>query len=466
MALAAAGLGAGTASAASVTAKLRPGIEPAALASWLDEAGWSRSVLSPSPLFRCGPARQDLAARHGLDRWVRLPLRPGADPARIAADLRAITPLFETVEVPTHLEPGEDGPPLPNDPNFGLQYGMHNTGQVIQGFVGVADADADLPEAWALDASVGLGEPVIVGIVDGGVYPHVEFVDRLLPGWNVIAQNENVTDVCQSHGTHVSGIVAARRDNALGVAGVNDRALLLPVRIFDQGCSGEWADLAEGLVWAVDHGAQIINASVHGYDYDPVIDDALGYCHDAGVLVVAIAGNNHAVVAYPGALEHALAVAATTNADQRALFSNPGPEVDVSAAGSIVQSTISTSGYAYKSGTSMAAPLVTGLGSILLSHAPWLDPDVLWGLMRDSADDVDAPGFDENTGWGRINAHAALADLFGRMGQGDLDADGTVGARDCAILLGRWGQPGAGDLDGDGQVGAADLSLLLEAWGG
>ncbi len=450
------------ASGESLSVKLRPGVDAATAWTWLSQQEVGRRLVAPEPLFRVAPANATRAQEHGLDRWMRVGLRQSRDAQSVAAALGSVDLLFECVEVPSRVELGEGEPPLPNDPSFGLQYGMHNTGQTIQGTAGLVDADCDAPEAWAMGAV----PPVIVGVVDGGVFLHEELAGRVLPGWNVLTQSPDTTDVCSSHGTHVSGIIAAKRNNGRGVAGMNDTALILPVRVFDSTCFGEWTTISEGLVWAADHGARIINISIHGYDFEQVLEDAVNYCYDAGSLVVAIAGNGNQNVAYPGKLDHALAVAATNNLDVRASFSNNGPEVEIAAPGQSIYSCTQTASYGYKSGTSMAAPHVSGLAAILLGSAPWLGPDGLWSVIRDSADDVDAPGFDENTGWGRINAPAARLELAARLAAGDLDANGSVAAPDLAILLGAWGSSGPGDLDGDGTVGPADVAALLAAWSG
>lgn len=444
--------------------KVRVGVEPTALASWVGGDDLGREIRATAPLFRVTPKRSELSAKHGLDRWVRCTLRDGADAEAIAASLSALDPLVEIARVPGPMMSGGDVP-LPNDPQFAQQYGLHNTGQVIHSVAGVVDADCDGPEAWEVEP----GQPVIVGVVDAGVAPHQDFADRLLAGWNVLTQTVGTTESCSGHGTHVAGIIAAKRNNGMAIAGMNDAAIILPVQVFNNTCGSTEAIVAEGFVWAADHDARIINASIHGYNRSQVLEDAVNYCYDAGILLVAIAGNNEAEVAYPGKYEHAVAVAATTNTDQRANFSNNGPEVEIAAAGSNIVSTIGGISTTLKSGTSMAAPHVAGLASLLLGRAPWLTPDALWALIRDTADDVDDPGFDEDTGWGRINAHSAVTTLLERLAAGDLDADGTVGASDIALLLGAWGQSGAsdpGDVNGDGVVEAGDLAILLGAWGG
>jgi subtilisin family serine protease len=456
-------ISAGVSGADSISVKVRAGVSTDAAASVLRGDVWTDSIATVEPLFRVPAARIDLAAKHGLDRWLRVRLRPGTDPRAIERSLRALAPIVEVAEQSALGAFGDVT--LPNDPNFATQFGVHNTGQTVSGSVGVVDADCDGPEAWALEPS----RPVIVGVVDAGVAQHVDMAGRVLPGWNISTQTPEIFDACSSHGTHVSGIVAATRNNGTAIAGLNDVAFILPVQVFYPNCTGQMSEVAEGFVWAVDHGAQIINASIHSYEFEQVVEDSVNYCYDAGVLVVAIAGNGNADVAYPGKHEHALAVAATTNKDVRASFSNNGPEVEIAAAGANVMSLVGTSGVGFKSGTSMAAPHVTGLGAMLLGRAPWLTPDALWELMRDTADDVEAPGFDENTGWGRINAFTAMTTLLERLASGDLDADGTVGPQDLAMLLGAWGpatgSDGLGDIDGDGDVGPTDLGILLGAWG-
>jgi subtilisin family serine protease len=450
-------------SAETLSVKIRPGVPVDAARGVLASRDWSADLRAIEPLFRVPPARVELATKHGLDRWLSLSLEPSADARAIERSLRELDPIVEVVEIVAMSSVGDIT--LPNDPEFAMQFGVHNTGQTINGSIGVVDADCDGPEAWEIRPN----RPVVVGVVDVGVAPHIDMAGRVLPGWNVATQTPGTIEACSAHGTHVAGIIAATRNNGIGIAGIHDAAIILPVQVFFPSCGGPTTQTAEGIVWAVDNGAQIINVSIQSYQFQQVLKNAVDYCYDASVLVVAIAGNNNPNVAYPGKYEHALAVAATNNKDLRPSFSNNGPEVEIAAAGADVISLIGTTGVGTKSGTSMAAPHVTGLGTMLLSRAPWLSPDALWALIRDTAEDVEAPGFDENTGWGRINAFAAMSTLVERLSRGDLDADGTVGALDLALLLGAWGPASEadalGDIDGDGEVGPTDLAILLGGWG-
>lgn len=460
-----------------VLAKLRTGVTLEALRGSANVTDLLASVGATrvAPIFDEPLRHRAVAERLGMERWVRIDLAPGARADVAATGLAAAGALFERVELDSAVEHGgPDGPSLPDDPHFAKQYGLHNTGQAIQGTPGVVDADLDAPEAWAIAADVprSPGSAIVVGVVDSGVNHHVDLEGLVLPGWNVITKTDETDDVC-SHGTHVAGIIAAHRHNGLGIAGVADSVLILPVVTFPSTgpCLGSWEWIGSGLTWAVDHEARIVNMSIHGYDQSTFMDDAVAYAAGADVLVVAIAGNNNAVVAYPGAYEGAMAIAATDNKDKKASFSNPGPEVDCAAAGKSVYSCVGLDQYAHYNGTSMAAPHVAGVAALLRSAAPWVTAASIWSLIVETTDDVETPGFDVLTGWGRINASSAMFELQARLASGDLDANGAIDGADVGMLLAEWGTcPTNGacvaDLDDDGVVDGGDLGLLLGAWSG
>jgi subtilisin family serine protease len=214
------------------------------------------------------------------------------------------------------------------------------------------------------------------------------------------------------HGTHVAGIAAAALDNGVGVAGLAGGARLMTVKVLDQYGVGWYSDLAAGIVYAVDNGAHIINMSLGGPTPSQALQDAVDYAYAHGVLVVAATGNSDAGVLYPAACEHVLAVAATDSDDAWASFSNHGPQVDVAAPGVDIYSTwYRLDGYFTQSGTSMAAPHVSGLAALMWSANRDLSLEQVTHIITSTAVDANVeswPGWDEELGWGRIDAGNAL----------------------------------------------------------
>jgi thermitase len=409
------------------------------------------------------PRRPEVAARVGLDRYWTLDLPAGTDTVRLATRLAALGTLVD------HAEPdgvGGTAADLPNDPSFFLQYGLHNTGQTIGGIVGVPDADIDAPEAWSI---LPVGAPPTIAVLDSGIDQHVELSGRLLPGVNVPDGTTITADECAGHGTHVAGILAATRDNGVGIAGIADEALLKPWVVVD-GCTGFESWVATALTQAADEGHRLVSMSLQYYTGTAALRSAVKYAAELGVIMVAAAGNNgNANVAFPGRWPETICVAALRPDDQPWPSSNFGPSIEFAAAGVSVYSLSGTSSYANKSGTSMAVPHVTGTIALMLARNPNLTLAEVRAILAATATDVFEPGFDQRTGFGRINAYAAL---LATPLPGDLDGDGAIGPTDLAILLGSWGPCDdcdgecLPDLDGDCQVGAADLAILLGAWTG
>ena len=407
------------------------------------------------------PLRDAATARGiGLDRWYRVDLAKGASPALAVARLAAQGALVERAELD-----GEGGlAEIPNDPNFSLQYALRNTGQVVGGAAGTPGADVGAATAW----NTTHGSNLVIAVLDSGIDAHGELAGRILPGINVPDGTTVTADEC-NHGTHVAGIIAASGNNGVGISGLAWNARLLPVVVVN-GCTGFEANVATGLTWAVDQGARLVNMSLQFYAFNTVFLQAVQYAHAQGALMVAATGNNgNTNVAAPAKWNETIAVAATDNQDVRAAFSNFGPEVDIAAPGVNVWSLSGTAGYVYKSGTSMAAPHVTGAAALLWGYNPSLTRDQVRAFIMAGVHDLGELGTDQLYGAGRLDIAASIALVPPPFVPEDLNRDGLVNAQDIAILLSAWG-PCAdcdvcpADLNGDCQVGPQDIAQLLSAW--
>ena len=301
-----------------------------------------------------------------------------------------------------------DDPFIPDDPHFVDQWGLHNVGQVIGESAGTPGADVKAPAAWAIHRGT---SSVLVAIVGTGVDPHPEFADRLLEGCATVGDPYDSLDVGfpDSFGTHVAGIIGAAMDNGDGIAGLHEAVRLLPVRVIEE-ISPDQRPVAEGITWAVDQGADIVVVPLHYGDGSPELAAAVAYAVAQDVLVVAPSGKTgEDSVAYPAAFDGCLAVAATTNCDERASFSNHGPEVDLAAPGWNIISTGRNGGYFnLEIGSRSAAGLAAGVAALVLSYNPQLSPIEIGEILRSSADDLGEPGRDESFGHGRINTQRAL----------------------------------------------------------
>jgi len=182
----------------------------------------------------------------------------------------------------------------------------------------------------------------------------------------------------------------------------------MAVKVLNSSATGAASDVAEGILYAADNGARILNLSLGDAKQYQAITQAVVYAHNKGCLIVAAAGNTTSAVEYPAAQAEALAIAATTDTDIPASFSNRGPQVDLAAPGVNIFSANGSSAYYLSSGTSAATPQVSGLAALVWSLQPnWTSAQVT-SIMTSTAQDVWAPGLDNLTGWGRIAAAAAV----------------------------------------------------------
>lgn len=268
------------------------------------------------------------------------------------------------------------------------------------------------------------GARPVVAVVDTGVdKAHPDLAGVVLPGVDLIASGDGGVDP-HGHGTHVAGVASAVAGNGHGGAGLGQGVDVLPVRVLDASASG-WDDVvAEGVLWAGQHGADVINLSLGSDARSPVLDAAIAHVLEQGSVVVAAAGNGgpYGAVFYPAATPGVLAVGATRPDDALASFSSTGPHLALVAPGVEILSTAPGGGYATRSGTSMAAPFVSAAAALLRSDAPDLDPAAVVHRLRATALDLGEPGDDAEYGSGLLDVVAARTDC---AQQPDADADGV-----------------------------------------
>jgi subtilisin family serine protease len=343
--------------------------------------------------------------------WVAIPTRRG-ESVDDAIERLDLTPGVAEVTYNYLYEPAS----IPNDPDYDRQWHL--------GHIGVG-------EAW--ESTTGQG--VTVAVLDSGVgtggddltchtfaHPYNAFTRE--PGLDEAADDSG-------HGTHVTGTISQCTNNGIGGAGVAPGATIMPVKVLAGGI-GTSSSVAEGIHWAVDHGADVINMSLGRPCFndwpickDLVIDAAIDYATENNVVVVAAAGNNDfGWVSSPANHPDAIAVGASTSRDERAGYSNHGDGLDLLAPGGtgtdlnqdghpdgVLQETFWGGHYAsrYLTGTSMATPHVSGAAALILSLLPGRSPAEVRSLLTSTATDVGAAGWDRESGAGVLRIDAAVA---------------------------------------------------------
>lgn len=319
----------------------------------------------------------------------------------------------------------------PNDSSFHNLWALNNLGSGSGNY----DADIDAPEAW--DITTG-DHNVVVAVIDTGIQiDHPDLLGRVyynlletengidddgngfiddINGWNFYEVSEgsnDVSDTMVSHGTHVAGIIAASGNNQVGVVGVSPGVTILPVKIFNEQ-GGYASDLIRGMNYAALMGASIINVSLGGSDESQAESAMISELQKHGILLVVSAGNSgfnmDVAKSYPGSYSHnnIINVAATNWFDQLESYSAYGlTSVDICAPGTRIFSTVATDGYDYYTGTSMAAPHVTGVAALVKSVKTDWDASMLKDAILSTVDPLDSAAGKTVSG-GRVNAMAAV----------------------------------------------------------
>ncbi|MBC7545110.1 MAG: S8 family serine peptidase [Candidatus Sericytochromatia bacterium] len=389
--------------------------------------GWQQEVVMPGMTAVHPPAGTAVTARQTLRDL------PGVTFVEANARMHLVRPILET-----GLRMQAEPPPyVPNDPEYPSQWNMTLAG---------------IDRAWNLTKGL---KTLKIGVVDSGVDPqHPDLVDNLLPLidiWKDVHGTDKFTFGGRAytmdgkdgngHGTHVTGILAAAIDNSTGVAGTAGQVKIQPIKATDYEGNTDALTLFRSVKRAIDEGCKVINVSIGGDGTgDPDLESlrtTVAYAYTHGVIIVAATGNESARsrkliqnVTLPAAYPGAIAVAAVTQYDKIAEYSNGGPQVAVAAPGGAgitsegrkIRSTLPTyttylslssrlnGPYGELAGTSMACPHVSGLAALLLSQEPTLTPSQVCRRIALTCDDVGVKGWDADTGFGRINAYRALSE--------------------------------------------------------
>ena len=319
---------------------------------------------------------------------------------------------IQMVETPRNIEIIKPIQREPVKKNFKLEDINKNTNSAVNdpGYKyewGISYTQSD--KAWPL---INQKRQVKVAVLDTGIdYTHSDLKNRVLldRGYNFINNSYDVMDD-NGHGTHVSGIIAAEANNKIGISGIVGKldVKIIPVKVLDENGEGEENDVSRGIVYAVDNGADIINLSFGIKSKSKLIAEAINYAKSKGVFVVAASGNdNENSDNFSPAGDGAFTVAAMNYNYKKAYFSDYGNSIKVAAPGVKILSTV-PGGYEAWDGTSMAAPVVSGIAAMVKAENPQLSPNQIEDILDSTAKDIMYKGKDQQSGYGLIDAYNAV----------------------------------------------------------
>ncbi|MEX1119939.1 MAG: S8 family peptidase [Terrimicrobiaceae bacterium] len=377
-------------------------------------------------------------------------IAPGLFTLRLpSAEIDAIPKALETLAaLPEIVKSAEAdgvgfGGGIPNDPEFGNQWGHRNVGQ----FSGLAGTDVDASEFWDI---VGSTPGLVIAVLDTGLnftHPDLQGVAWVNPsevpsngidddgsgriddmnGWDFVNNDNNATDD-HGHGSNVSGIIIANRNNGMGIAGLLSGAKILVGKILNSSNSGLTSNLIAGLAYGRARGVKLINLSLQSYPFSSNLSTEISACETAGILLLASAGNqgtnNDTSPNYPSSYSQANVLAVGNHASNNTRWSSSNfgaASVDIFAPGQLIRSTFTGTSYSYFTGTSQATAYVTAIsGAIKFIHPQWT-PAQIKAAVLDSV--VTATAYQGIcVSGGRLNALQATAESL--LQNPTLDTDG------------------------------------------
>ncbi len=363
----------------------------------------------------------------------------------------------------------------PNDPYYSYQWHLDNS----------AYGGIHMESAWDISA----GSGVTIAVIDTGIayedyqsgrgwlkeryYQAPDLNETcFVEGYDFVNDDTHSNDD-NSHGTHVAGTIAQSTNNNKGVAGIAYQSCLMPVKVLDENGAGTYDDVADGIYFAADNGAAVINLSLGGTSPAKTLEDAVAYAYSKGVTIVCAAGNEYLwgnSPLYPAAYDaYCIAVGATRYDETRAYYSNTGSYLDIVAPGGdlyfdqnsdgygdgVLQNTFNPNskntedfGYWFFQGTSMASPHVAGVAALVIANRNATTPDEVRAALQETAEDKGTSGRDDTYGWGLVDAAAALGWTTAANNSPTADPDGPyLGTEDTAIAF-----DGSSSSDPDGDV--------------
>lgn len=286
-------------------------------------------------------------------------------------------------------------------------------------------------DVWARSTGAG----VTVAVLDTGVKSsHPDLKGKVSKGYNAITQKAGARSDDNGHGTFISGMIAGKNNNS-GIVGIAPNARILPVKVLNADGIGDSEDIARGIIWATDNGADVINMSFGADSTNKVEAAAIDYARGNGVTMVAAAGNEgFKQVMYPAGYPGVLGVGAVDPANKRASFSNSGGHVDVVAPGQGILSSYTERNYTWTSGTSMSTAYVSGMAALAISYSPGAGGDPLAQQIMATAIDLGDAGSDAQYGAGLVDPGAMMEQLGAGRAPGMPRDIAASGAGDVATV--------------------------------
>lgn len=321
---------------------------------------------------------------------IRLRLRPGQDELEAARKLMA-SPLVRAAE------PNIVFSVCATEPNDALYDEQWN----LSGAFGV-----NAGEAWDMQQ----GSPgMTLAVIDTGLeYTHEDLSGRHSGGWDYFNNDPDPWDD-NGHGTMVSGMACANTDNGIGIAGLDWQARIMPLKALGSDGEGYLDSVVSSIYHAATNGADVINMSLTSSIYSQELADAVEFAISMGCVLTAAVGNEgDARVNYPAGITGVIGVGSVGMDGSRSWFSNRNSSVDIVAPGERIYGTMLNDDYQFGAGTSEATPHVSAAALLVLAEYPGSTPDEVWRRLRDSARDLGSPGYDEEYGWGLLDASGAL----------------------------------------------------------
>ena len=365
---------------------------------------------------------------------------------------------------------------IPNDAGFSQCWGHRNTG--ASG--GLVNFDMNTTNAW----SITQGQPTVkILVFETGIQQDHPDINQL-PGRDFTTGAVNgvsgggPSNSCDNHGTAVAGCITGIINNSIGTVGIapNCKVISAKVGTAITPCNGSWQGQTSWTVnainWAIGNGVRVTNNSNDYGTASTAMSNAYSAAKNAGIVNFASSGNSgNTSIGFPASASAVNAVGASSRNGQKASFSSYGTKLAFVAAGQSVYTTDRTGSNGYSSGdyslidgTSFSSPYAAGVAALIISVNPSLSAAQVESIMQTTCKDMGAVGFDTLTGWGMLNAEAAVLLARPVPCPADLNGDRSVNGSDLGQLLSSWGSSGS-DLTGDSVVNGEDLGVLLSAWG-